>query len=126
MTMFNPESIHLAPLVQALDIIFVLSASLSGACTLIPLSIAYSGILERGRQPHLILEKRRKELRGRLEALQSLIEYGTVDTLSAVASVSLFLSPNDTVSICAFLTAVALGVTAARSSRGATAFWRKR
>ncbi|CDJ41337.1 Zinc finger and GTP binding domains, related [Eimeria tenella] len=45
-----------------------------GACTLIPLSIAYSGILERGRQPHLILEKRRKELRGRLEALQSLID----------------------------------------------------
>lgn len=89
--MFNPEGIHLASPVQAFDI-FVLSALLSGACTLIPLSVAYSGILERGRQPHLILEKRRKELRGRLEALQSLIEYGTVNTPSAIASVSLLVA----------------------------------
>lgn len=46
-----------------------------GACTLIPLSLAYSGTLERGRQPHLILEKRRTELTQKLESLQSLIEY---------------------------------------------------
>ncbi|CDI84544.1 Chromosome II, complete genome, related [Eimeria acervulina] len=51
------------------------SRSSAGACTLIPLSLAYSGTLERGRQPHLILEKRRTELTQKLESLQSLIEY---------------------------------------------------
>ncbi|CDJ54036.1 hypothetical protein, conserved [Eimeria brunetti] len=50
------------------------SRSSPGACTLIPLSLAYSGTLEKGRQPHLILEKRRTELTQKLEALQSLID----------------------------------------------------
>ncbi|KAL8272680.1 hypothetical protein Esti_003384 [Eimeria stiedai] len=46
----------------------------SGTRTLIPLSLAYSAILERGRQPHLILERRRKDLNERLEAIQKLID----------------------------------------------------
>ncbi|KAL8431405.1 hypothetical protein Efla_001760 [Eimeria flavescens] len=48
--------------------------SSSASRTLIPLSLAYSGILERGRQPHLILERRRKDLNERLEAIQKLID----------------------------------------------------
>ncbi|XP_026193312.1 uncharacterized protein LOC34622905 [Cyclospora cayetanensis] len=44
--------------------------------TLVPLSRAYSGTLERRRRPHFFLEMRRKELNARLDAVQKLIDGG--------------------------------------------------
>lgn len=45
-----------------------------GPRTLLPLPLAYSGILERAKQPHFILERRRRDLNERLEEIQKLID----------------------------------------------------